>query len=152
MSQIRTYGTDGRDNLAQTLLNLRQTLDKHEARYFHLISKPGLFLWLQRTGTEPDMPRVRDKAAAAALAMGSDEMVAVVAWVSAVGQYSRADYVEIAIPNAKTEHNDHIYEDAARMGRPERLIDLTQPPARRPGRNDPCWCGSAIKFKKCHGR
>jgi uncharacterized protein YecA (UPF0149 family) len=20
------------------------------------------------------------------------------------------------------------------------------------GRNDPCWCGSGIKFKKCHGR
>jgi len=19
------------------------------------------------------------------------------------------------------------------------------------GRNDPCWCGSGIKFKKCHG-
>lgn len=21
-----------------------------------------------------------------------------------------------------------------------------------PGRNDPCWCGSGIKFKKCHGK
>lgn len=21
----------------------------------------------------------------------------------------------------------------------------------RPGRNDPCWCGSGRKFKKCHG-
>jgi len=20
------------------------------------------------------------------------------------------------------------------------------------GRNDPCWCGSGQKFKKCHGR
>jgi preprotein translocase subunit SecA len=20
------------------------------------------------------------------------------------------------------------------------------------GRNDPCWCGSGLKFKKCHGR
>jgi len=19
------------------------------------------------------------------------------------------------------------------------------------GRNDPCWCGSGVKFKKCHG-
>ena len=29
------------------------------------------------------------------------------------------------------------------------------PPVERekaPGRNDPCWCGSNIKFKKCHGR
>ena len=22
---------------------------------------------------------------------------------------------------------------------------------KRPGRNDPCWCGSGFKFKKCHG-
>jgi hypothetical protein len=21
----------------------------------------------------------------------------------------------------------------------------------QPGRNDPCWCGSGVKFKKCHG-
>jgi preprotein translocase subunit SecA len=22
----------------------------------------------------------------------------------------------------------------------------------RMGRNDPCWCGSGVKYKKCHGR
>ena len=27
------------------------------------------------------------------------------------------------------------------------------PPAKgKLGRNDPCWCGSGKKFKKCHGR
>jgi uncharacterized protein YecA (UPF0149 family) len=20
----------------------------------------------------------------------------------------------------------------------------------RPGRNEPCWCGSGVKYKKCH--
>lgn len=24
------------------------------------------------------------------------------------------------------------------------------PPPTRPGRNDPCWCGSGVKYKKCH--
>ena len=24
-------------------------------------------------------------------------------------------------------------------------------PRRLPGRNEPCWCGSGKKFKKCHG-
>jgi preprotein translocase subunit SecA len=28
----------------------------------------------------------------------------------------------------------------------------TTPPAKLPGRNEPCWCGSGKKFKKCHGR
>ena len=26
-----------------------------------------------------------------------------------------------------------------------------QQPAKKIGRNDPCWCGSGKKFKKCHG-
>jgi preprotein translocase subunit SecA len=26
------------------------------------------------------------------------------------------------------------------------------PPSKLPGRNDPCYCGSGIKYKKCHGR
>lgn len=24
-------------------------------------------------------------------------------------------------------------------------------PEERIGRNDPCWCGSGVKYKKCHG-
>jgi hypothetical protein len=28
--------------------------------------------------------------------------------------------------------------------------DLHLPPPVRPGRNDPCWCGSGKKYKKCH--
>ena len=30
-----------------------------------------------------------------------------------------------------------------------RVETLRKPP--EPGRNDPCWCGSGKKFKKCHG-
>ena len=26
------------------------------------------------------------------------------------------------------------------------------PTGDRIGRNDPCWCGSGAKYKKCHGR
>jgi preprotein translocase subunit SecA len=26
------------------------------------------------------------------------------------------------------------------------------PTGARIGRNDPCWCGSGVKYKKCHGR
>jgi uncharacterized protein YecA (UPF0149 family) len=26
------------------------------------------------------------------------------------------------------------------------------PSGDRIGRNDPCWCGSGQKYKKCHGR
>jgi len=29
----------------------------------------------------------------------------------------------------------------------QRVVD----PDQQIGRNDPCWCGSGKKFKKCHG-
>jgi hypothetical protein len=35
----------------------------------------------------------------------------------------------------------------------EELHPPSPPPARsgaRPGRNEPCWCGSGVKYKKCH--
>ena len=27
---------------------------------------------------------------------------------------------------------------------------LAAPPAQLPGANEPCWCGSGLKYKKCH--
>jgi hypothetical protein len=52
---------------------------------------------------------------------------------------------------------EHAVEQALReVGRPG-----TPPPAadvgprhvaHTPGRNDPCWCGSGAKYKRCHGR
>ncbi len=32
----------------------------------------------------------------------------------------------------------------------QRWTAEASPPARRPGRNEPCWCGSGRKYKKCH--
>jgi tetratricopeptide (TPR) repeat protein len=34
--------------------------------------------------------------------------------------------------------------------RPKVAVPATGRPAHRPGRNDPCWCGSGKKYKKCH--
>lgn len=31
------------------------------------------------------------------------------------------------------------------------LFDTTGKTIAKPGRNEPCWCGSGKKFKKCHG-
>jgi hypothetical protein len=36
-------------------------------------------------------------------------------------------------------------------GRKERVVPaLPARRERRPGRNEPCWCGNALKYKKCH--
>ncbi|NKJ00984.1 SEC-C metal-binding domain-containing protein [Novosphingobium sp. SG707] len=159
-SHIRDLGEEGRNNLAKMLSDLRQTLNQHPARYFTL-SGDGepLFVWLQQHDHQIDWTRVNNKASAAALAVKASNIIGIVAEVSADGTYYRAQSFAVYIPTERTEENAHIYEDAARMAQPTRAVNLNQPrgvappvKTKKPGRNDPCPCGSGVKYKKCHGR
>jgi hypothetical protein len=159
-SHIRDFGEEGRKNLAKILSDLRQTLNQHPARYFTLSGdgKP-LFVWLQHHDHQIDWAKVNDKASAAALAAKASNVIGVVAEVSADGAYHQAQSFAVRIPTARTEENAHIYEDAARMAQPTRAVNLNQPKnviplgkTKKPGRNDPCPCGSGAKYKRCHGR
>ncbi len=159
-SHIRDLGAKGRIDLGKLLQDLRQTLNQHPARYFTLAgeSKP-LFVWLQQHEQQIDWRRVRDKATAAALAVNATNVIGVVAEVSADGPYYRAKAFTVQIPREQREENAYLYDDAARMAHPNRAVNLIHPDkavvpmgSRKPGRNDPCTCGSAVKYKRCHGR
>jgi len=159
-SHIRDLGEEGRKNLAKMLTDLRQTLNQHPARYFVLAGDgESLFVWLQQHGQQIDWAKVNDKASAASLAFKASNVVGVVAEISSDGTYHRAQSFAVCIPTERTEENASIYEDAARMAHPTRTVNLKQqenvPPlgkTKKPGRNDPCPCGSGAKFKRCHGR
>lgn len=159
-SHIRDLGEEGRKNLAKMLSDLRQTLNQHPARYFVLAGDgEPLFVWLQQHGQQIDWAKVNDKASAASLAFKASNVVGVVAEVSSDGTYHRAQSFAVRIPTERTEENASIYEDAARMAHPTRAVNLKQPEkvtphwkTKKPGRNDPCPCGSGAKFKRCHGR
>ena len=45
-------------------------------------------------------------------------------------------------PHIHGPHCNHGHAHSAKA-EPARRTD-------RPGRNDPCWCGSEKKYKKCH--
>lgn len=158
-SYIRDLGEEGQSNLAKLLSYFRQTLNQHPVRYF-ILAEDGklLFIWLQQHDHEINWTRVNDKASAAALAVKASNVIGVVAEFSADGTYRRAQSFSADVPTEQTEENTHIYEDATRMARPSRAVNLNQlkyviPPvkAQRPRRNDPCPCGSGVKYKKCHG-
>jgi len=53
---------------------------------------------------------------------------------------------ERAVEHDKAEH-DH----EAQVHQANAAPQPEAPPARKPGRNDPCPCGSGKKYKKCHG-
>lgn len=159
-SHIRDLGEESRNNLARILFDLRRTLNQHPARYFILSgdSEP-LFVWLLHHNQQIDWTKVNDKASASALAVKASNVIGVVAEVSATGTYYRAQSFAVHIPTERTEENSYIYDDAARMDQPTRAVNLNQPKnviasgnTKKPGRNDPCPCGSGAKFKRCHGR
>lgn len=159
-SNIRDFGEESRNNLAKTLSDLRQTLSQYPARYF-LLSGDGkpLFVWVQQHDLQVDWKKVNDKASAAALSVKASSVIGIVAEVGAAGTYHQAQSFAIHIPTERTEENAHIYEDAVRMSQPKRVVNLNQPKnvtppgkTKKPGRNDPCPCGSGAKYKRCHGR
>lgn len=159
-SHIRDLGEESRNNLARMLFDLRRTLNQHPARYFILSGDcEPIFVWLQQYDQQIDWTKVNDKASAAALAVKASNVIGVVAAVSAAGTYHRAQSFAVHIPTERTEENAYIYEGAARMAQPTRAVNLNQPKkiiplgkTKKPGRNDPCSCGSGAKFKRCHGR
>lgn len=53
---------------------------------------------------------------------------------------------------AELEAVAHAEEDATAFADSLPLADDAAPAQRRPGRNDPCWCGSGQKYKRCHLR
>lgn len=159
-SCIRDYGEEGRNDMAKMLSDLRQSLDQYPARHFFLSGdSTSLFVWLQRHDLQIDWTKVNDKASAATLAVAASSAIGVLAEVGADGTYRGARFFAIRIPTGRTEENGHVYEDAARMAQRGRAVNLNQPKragrlarAKKPGRNDPCPCGSGIKYKRCHGR
>lgn len=159
-SRIRDLGEEGRKDLAKILTDLRQTLSQHPARYF-VLGGDGepLFVWLQRHGLQIDWKKVNEKASAASLALKSSNVVGVIAEISSDGIYHRAQSFQVHVPTERTGENAPLYEDAARMAHPTRAVNLKQSKnapslvkIKKPGRNDPCPCGSGAKFKRCHGR
>lgn len=158
-SHIRDLGGEGRNNLAKTLSDLRPTLVRHPARYFTLSGddKP-LFVWLQQSDHPVDWAKVRAKASAAALAFSASNIIGVLTEIGTDGTYQQARSFPVQILTELTKENTEICEDAARMYHSSRVLNLRLPEkgiphakAKKPGRNDPCPCGSGVKYKKCHG-
>jgi hypothetical protein len=105
-----------------------------------------------------DWVKANDKASAAGLAVRASNAIGIVAEVSADGTYHRALSFAVNIPTTRTKENARIYDDAARMAQRAQPLDLNRPknvvPCARNnklGRNDPCPCGSGLKYKRCHG-
>ena len=133
-----------------------QPVDLYESRYFQCSGSISLFVWLQRVGTSANLRALTDKASAAALSVNATGILAILVFAHPQAGYVTARSVQVNVPIARTFENEAIFADAERMrGRSVPIEAIatrkTVAPKRLAGRNEPCWCGSAVKFKKCHG-
>lgn len=154
-SNLRNLGEEGRNNFSKLLSDFRQTLNRHPSRHF-LLSSDGfpIFVWLQQHGSQTDWTKVNTKASAASLAIEASNVIGIAIEVDANGTYYQAQCFSVHVPTTQTEENNHIYDDAHRMAqRLKQPKNVTLPAnIKKPGRNDPCSCGSGVKYKRCHGR
>lgn len=152
-SLLRDFGIEGRNDMARQLQPLRKSLRMHPRRYFALRSDIGLLFWLHHGDSPTETAAAELKAQAIALSLGVDRVLVILAEVNECGEYSAAHprWVKRA-----TEVSDATLADAAALNRrfvdPTTMLPVTDgSSARNLGRNDPCWCNSGRKFKKCHG-
>ncbi len=156
-SHIRNFGADSRNSFSSMLAQVRISLSQQVSRYFQIGDDPPLFVWLQRTGYVPDLDMLCAKARAGAIMAGHSHTLTVLAYVTPSGTYSRVVAVPINVPAKGTREYDKLQDEASRMNARkysvvsealEREREIAG--ARMPGANDPCWCGSGKKYKKCH--
>jgi hypothetical protein len=111
---------------------------------------------MHRTGYIPDLQIVHAKARAGALAAGARSTLAVLVYVTPDGAYSRAVPLAISVPAQGTPEYAAIQAEVIRMRARSVTVSAGLEEERRiarvrmPRPNDPCWCGSGKKYKKCH--
>lgn len=159
-SLIRNYGEQARYDLAKLLSELGKTIGQHPERYFAFAGDgQPLFVWMQSSKNPVEWEKVNDKASAVALCTESPDVVGVFIEVGNGCAYGAAQYFKVDTPSKQSKENQHIFDDAKRMRQrtkdvsSHREAETPQPNhSRKIGRNEPCPCGSSVKYKKCHGR
>lgn len=158
-SLIRNYGEQARKDLAKLLSDLGETIGQHPERYFAFAGDGQLlFVWMQSSVHAAEWKRINDKASAAALCTESPDVVGVFIEVGKGRTYKNAQCFKVDTPSKQIAKNAHIFDDAKRMSLKKKAnapqtADKSKPKkAKRIGRNEPCPCGSGVKYKKCHGR
>ena len=159
-SLIRNYGEQARKDLAKLLSDLGKTIGQHPERYFAFAGDGQLlFVWMQSSEHAAEWKKINDKASAAALCTESPDVAGVFIEVGKGCTYEKAQYFKVDAPSEQSEQNAYIFDDAKRMrqrttkANSPQTVDTSKPShARKIGRNEPCPCGSGVKYKKCHGR
>jgi len=156
-AMIRDFGDEARSKLAGLLRKLVPSLREYDRRYFVLNGERCLLVWLCKAEARSELDDVVRQAEIAALATKSSEMQVLRVSVTAGGEFTDARGVSVqAPPTTRSDYGELAGKAQAlwqrmRSGRSAATPDAPTKARKKPRPNEPCWCGSGRKYKKCHG-
>jgi hypothetical protein len=148
-AMIRDLGSEARENLEQVLRDLAASLKIHEHRWFALMGESPLMIWFSRDNTKSDLDSMIRKAEIVALSVKVRDLPVLRACLSSASDVSEASGAIVRAPTPiRKDYRELIC--LAEEVRQKPIAEITAVPKRLPP-NEPCWCRSGKKFKKCHG-
>lgn len=157
---IRNLDFEVQEWVALTVERLGKSLADVDSRNF-MIRTPdegAIMFWLQPAdATDDDMGR-SSRAHAVCLATGAPNVlvihVGVASEVNANGgvMLERAHAARVPPPSVLQANYAQIQAEAAHIAsRGDFKASASRRGDKKPRPNEPCWCGSGTKFKRCHG-
>jgi hypothetical protein len=155
-SAVRNLSSGARNTLASVLRNMIASLRDRDHRWFVLQGDTILPVWIHRHGMPIETEILRQKAEIAILTTQSTEALALHLSVDSTGEFKSAGGILISRPQPFRRDYATLVTEARTMS--EKLLPLRAKSdgqkgatKKKPRPNEPCWCGSRRKFKKCHG-
>ena len=150
-SLIRNYGSEARTNLANMVKTLVQSLIDYERRWLVYDGTPPLLVWICRSGNPSRLEDVIHQAEITALATHSGEVEALRLLVTSDGLFKEAQGLSVRSPLAiRMDYQNLLIEAESIQKKIQKASISSANPVKKPRPNEPCWCGSGRKFKKCH--
>lgn len=133
---------------------LAPSLARHDSRTLLLNGEERLLFWLQKANANVQSERLKSKAEATALACGADYIRVVLVTATPDGQILDCYPLRFSRPSVLQVNYAELQHDASRLRAKHDESLRARLSARKPKRprpNEPCWCGSGVKYKRCHG-
>jgi len=157
---LRNLSGSARDAVSRKIDEAIEQLKTASYRAYHLPDAAvPVSLVVARAGAEPsDQPFLAAGSAAAVAFRRTHQVVVVVrfddagAWQAAYMLEAHAPENDAAGQESLRIHAQKILGEARKKAEePADQATMRIAKARKMGRNEPCWCGSGRKFKRCHG-
>jgi hypothetical protein len=145
------FDGDMRTLVASKVAELSASLQRNAERWtmFDVNSEP-VVLWLRREDADANLEKLAHEAEAFALMQSLPVKAFVLTYDVALSLVDA--YLQVVdFPEVGSQRYAAAEARAAELRqRAQNLKPVPNHPPRLPGRNDHCWCGSGVKYKKCH--